>query len=64
MNDADECPGCGSTKSDREDYQRRNPDDSLLTTLRRCPHCGNFKCCMCDMGDDVYCQLCDDGEEA
>lgn len=57
---ADECPACGSSLTDREAYKARNePDDKLSVVLTRCPHCGNEKCCMCDMGDDVECLLCD-----
>lgn len=51
-----ECPTCGSMPSDRakrDDYQE----------LRECPHCGTYKCAMCDMGDDVECGNCNVDEE-
>lgn len=59
MNDDTECPGCGSSLKDRQDYVKRNNGSRLTTSLRRCPHCGSQKCCMCDMGDDVECLSCD-----
>lgn len=62
MND-DDCPGCGSSLADREDYRKRNKDDSIPTGLKNCPHCGSQKCAMCDMGDDVECGSCGGGDE-
>ncbi len=53
-----ECPGCGSSVSDREDYRKRHDDESIPTTLSECPHCGTLKCCMCDAGDDTECISC------
>lgn len=52
MNES-ECAGCGSTPEEREKHDGR-------PGLRRCPHCGAEKCCVCDLGDDVECASCDD----
>lgn len=57
-----ECPGCGSTPADREKRAAQYPDDNIPTKLQECPHCGTKKCCMCDMGDDVECISCENGE--
>lgn len=62
MKKDNECPSCGSTLADRNDYRRRNEADGLSTKLKRCPHCGSEKCCMCDMGDDVECPSCGGGD--
>lgn len=59
----DECSGCGSSRADREDYRRRNNDDSIPTALKNCPHCGAEKCCMCDAGDDVQCMACEGDDD-
>jgi len=53
----EECPSCGADYGDRK---RNKPDDPQ--GLEECPHCGNLKCCMCDMGDDVECPSCDEDE--
>lgn len=55
--DDDECPGCGSSKRDRE-VKAAQDDTTIL--LKECPHCGSLKCNMCDMGDDVECISCDE----
>lgn len=52
----DECKGCGSTAKCRKENKPEEPQG-----LEECPHCGNTKCCMCDMGDDVECPSCDIG---
>jgi hypothetical protein len=55
------CPGCGSSPTDRESYAKRNADprdEAISTGFTNCPHCGSTKCCMCDMGDDVECISC------
>ena len=57
-----ECPGCGSSLADREDYRKRNKNDTIPTDLQRCPYCGSDKCAMCNMGDDVNCPSCPDDE--
>ena len=59
----DDCDGCGSTARDRLKNKSIAPPG-----LGECPYCGNSKCCLCDMGDDVECPNCDnrdwgDGEE-
>ncbi len=54
----DECPGCGSSVSDREKYREQHDDTTIPIDLSKCPHCGAFKCCMCDMGDDTECISC------
>lgn len=62
----DECPGCGSSYIDRRDYAARGAvpgEGTISTELIDCPHCYAKKCCMCDMGDDVECQLCGGDEE-
>lgn len=51
-----ECPGCGSMPKDREAHGGHEQ-------FSQCPHCGSWKCGMCDMGDDVECPSCDDVEE-
>lgn len=53
----DYCPTCGATAGDRK---RNRPDDPQ--GLSDCPQCGAEKCSMCDMGDDVECMSCEDGE--
>jgi hypothetical protein len=55
----DECSGCGSTRADREQYRKKNSDDTISVDTKLCPHCGAQKCCMCDMGDDVACTACE-----
>ena len=57
-----ECPGCGSTPSDREVYASKNSEPTN-TALKSCRHCGTDKCCMCDMGDDVECVSCTNEED-
>lgn len=47
------CPSCGATAKDRMANKQESPQD-----LSECPYCGNYKCCMCDMGDDVECPSC------
>lgn len=50
-----DCPSCGSTPQERrlrDDYQG----------LRACHYCDAPKCCLCDMGDDVNCGACPDGD--
>jgi hypothetical protein len=60
----EQCPSCGSDPADRERYKAQNGnDDAIPMDLKKCPHCGNLKCCMCDMGDDVPCLGCDDGPD-
>lgn len=59
MSGANICNGCGSTQADREDYRKRNKDDSIPVDTKNCSHCGAEKCCMCDMGDDVLCMSCE-----
>lgn len=54
MNDDDDCPGCGATSADRGRNKRDQPQG-----LAQCPHCSSYKCCMCDMGDDVECISCE-----
>lgn len=58
---SEECAGCGSSQKDREDYRGRYNDPAIPVDLKKCPHCGAQKCCMCDMGDDVECMSCDNG---
>jgi len=50
----DKCPGCGATAVARKNNKPDHPQG-----LEECPYCGNLKCCMCDMGDDVECPSCD-----
>jgi hypothetical protein len=57
-----ECPGCGSSLTDRTHRAHANSDPTS-TALKECPHCGTLKCCMCDMGDDVECISCDKGDD-
>lgn len=52
--DRDVCSGCGSTPPERQ--RHGGPQ------MRECPHCGADKCCLCDMGDDVWCGACPDHE--
>lgn len=54
MEDDDDCPGCGSTAVERGRNKRDQPQG-----LKQCPHCSSYKCCMCDMGDDVECGSCE-----
>ena len=54
----DECGGCGATEHDRSRNKPHEPQG-----LSECPHCGEDKCCMCDMGDDVYCGNCPTDDE-
>lgn len=61
MEDDDNCPACGSSLGDRENYRKQNKDDAIPLGLKNCPHCGSAKCCMCDMGDDVSCLSCEGG---
>lgn len=59
--DDDECPGCGSSHSDRQERAKRGDvGDEIPTGLTQCPFCDSWKCCMCDMGDDVECGNCPD----
>jgi len=45
----EECNSCGN---------------QFPTRISICPHCGNTKCNLCDMGDDVECPGClDDWEQ-
>lgn len=62
---ADECQGCGSTLSDRQEYVNRseNRDCHLSTSLFSCTFCDARKCCMCDLGSDVGCNNCPDHED-
>jgi hypothetical protein len=62
MSAEQECSGCGSSVSDRENYRKRNGDQSIPVGTKNCPHCGNEKCCMCDMGDDTSCLGCEGPE--
>jgi hypothetical protein len=54
-----ECPGCGSLLSNREQKSSQYPGEDIPTSLLQCTFCQGYKCCMCDMGDDVHCLLCD-----
>lgn len=63
MTQPKECPCCGSSLADREGYRARNNDSDIPVDLKRCPHCGSEKCCMCDMGDDVPCLGCESMED-
>lgn len=42
-----ECPACGAT------------GDMYEGDLMECPHCGEKKCSMCDMGNDTSCLRCE-----
>jgi len=55
----DECPSCGATAADRRDNKSGGPQG-----LWECQRCGEEKCCMCDMGDDVECPSCTDEDLA
>lgn len=53
----EECQGCGATAADRNRSVPHSPQG-----LSNCPHCGTDKCAICDMGDDVECANCLDGD--
>ena len=62
----EECPGCGSSFTDRVERSKRSVKEygeTLPTELTNCPHCGSLKCCMCDMGDDVECISCGNDDD-
>jgi hypothetical protein len=57
-----ECPGCGSTPTNRDRFIEKLPEDErdqVNADFMHCPHCDSVKCCMCDMGDDVSCISCE-----
>jgi uncharacterized Zn finger protein len=63
MSTPTECPGCGSRPHTREMFRKQHNNPSIPINLYECQHCGSLKCCFCDMGDDVGCLSCDQGDE-
>lgn len=57
----EECNTCGSSLTDRVRYAKG--DASIPLGFNNCLHCSALKCCMCDMGDDVRCMSCENGDD-